>query len=153
MHGTTPYALSQLLSDLTGRQVGATLVLNPPASKSTQVFGEYEVLPSGKPLVVRADLGLLAVLGGSLLGLPSETAVERAHETPMDEPIRDAVHEVLNILSVVVALEGRVVFKKMSREGSTLESGALDLVDHPESRSSFQFIFGGKPIGLLTVYA
>jgi hypothetical protein len=70
MSEPTPFAISRLLSDLTGQQVNVSVVINPPQSKLPQIYGVYSSVPSKVPVVVKADLRLLALLGGPCLGSP-----------------------------------------------------------------------------------
>lgn len=147
----TPYALSQLFSQLIGREVSFSLVLKPPASKSKTIYGGYIILQQNRALVVKADLPLLGCLAGALLGLPNETAVERALETPMNESVRDAIHEILNIASTAVSTEGRVVFKNMATDLVYLEGEAMDVAQAPDLQSNYFVSIGGQAEGLFTI--
>jgi hypothetical protein len=64
------YALARLLTQLVGRDVTLTLVMKPPPPKGRLLYGLYAILPEERALVVKAELALLARLGGALLGLP-----------------------------------------------------------------------------------
>ena len=113
----TPHSLTQFFSALAGKDVNFSLAPSTSAQpKAPLIFGLYSVLPDARPMVVRMSLRTLALLGGALLGLPEDTAIERAGQTPMDEPLRDAMHEVLNITSTAITSDQRVVFQKMGRD-------------------------------------
>jgi hypothetical protein len=153
MAGITGFALSQLMSQFMGRDVGFTLRLKPPPSKAKPVFGVYTVLPTQEPLVVKMDLSLLGSFGGCLLGLPSETIVARLKTTPLDEVIRDAMHEVLNVLSAALAVKNRVVLQSMHMEESLLSSAALDTLRKPLVTTCFDVMMKGYGAGDLRVMA
>src|ERR1700761_8398365 len=112
----TPFALSKLLSELIGRKVTFAQTTVAPETKIKQMYGIYTVLPHETAIVVKADLPLLGSLGGVLVGLPDSTVKEHLAATPVEELLRDAIHEVLNISSTVVTNEGRAVFVKMTAD-------------------------------------
>lgn len=147
----TAFAISRLLSDLTGQEVSASLVLKPSPSKLPQIYGIYSTAVTGDPMLVRADLRLLAMLGGALVGFPAETAIAHAEEKPMAESIRDAIHEVLNIASTFLSTNTRVVFKSMTLEPQFSESAVGELLANPLFKSAFNLSVGKQPAGLLTV--
>lgn len=107
------------------------------------MYGLYKVLPEDNPMVMRISLKALALLGGALLGLPEETAIERALSTPIDEPVRDAMHEVLNVASAAIGCESRAVFKTMFRDVATVPPEAAALMRRPSMRSSYRVGLGG----------
>ncbi len=133
----TAYALSQLFTDLAGRDVNFKLVTQAPPSKARPLFGMYSVLPDKAPLLVATELTIMGGLAGALLGLPEETAVERALAQPMDEPVRDAIHEILNIASSALSVNGRVLFEAMAPDLVYLKSEAADLMKKPDHKTSF----------------
>ena len=133
----TAYALSQLFSNLTGRDVTFKLVTQAPTSKARPLFGMYSVLPAKVPLLVATEPAIMGSLAGALLGLPEETAVERALAQPMDEPVRDAIHEILNIASSALSVNGRVLFDAMASDLVYCSSDAIDLMKKPDHKTSF----------------
>lgn len=147
MKEPTPYAMSRLFSDLTGREVSFSLQLHPPASKQRPLYGVYTELPSERVVVVKTDLPLLATFAGALLGLPEETAIERAQQSSMDESLRDAIHEVMNIASTALSTEERVKFLKMTLDPVYCDGKAADVLQKPDVKSSFQVSVDGKAKG------
>ena len=147
----TPYALTQLFSQLAGRDVSFSLVLNPAPSKARPIYGAYSVLPGESTLVVKTDLPMLGCLAGALLGLPDETAVERALATPMNEFVRDAIHEVLNIASTALSTNGRAVFKNMATDPAYCAGEALSVVESPDMKSNYSVSIDGQVSGLFTI--
>jgi hypothetical protein len=148
-----PYDLSQLFSRLTGREVSFTLDPKPVDSKAAAVLGTYEELPEKKPVVVRADLAVMGCLAGALLGLPDGTAMERALESPMNESVRDAIHEVLNIASTALSGESRVVFQSMATESVYCSTQALAVLKNPDFKSYYKMAVSGGASGQLTIFA
>ncbi len=147
----TPFAITQLFTNLVGKDVAVSLVLHPAEAKGRKVFGIYEEVMTKRAMVVRADLALMGSLAGALLGLPTETAVERALETPMDESLRDALNEVLNIASTIVSSDERVIFIKMVQDPVFCEGGAADVLRAPDLQSHFSVSFDSQPAGLFTI--
>ena len=153
MSEPTPYALSQLFSQLVDRDVKFALTANPAASKARPIYGVYSVFPDNRPLVVKADLPMLGCLAAALLGLPEDTAVERALETPMNEPVRDAMHEVLNIASTALSTNGRVVLKSMLPDPVYFPSDAIDLLQTPDLKSTYNVSINDEAKGLFTLFS
>jgi hypothetical protein len=145
------HALPKLLSQLVARDVTFTLVLHPPPPKTGMMYGVYSVLPAEQPLIVKAELPLLARLGGALLGLPEDTAIERTLATPMDESLRDAIHEVLNVSSACLSTEHRVVFDFMTPDPMYCEGAASDLLQSPGLTNSFQVSVQNSTPGIFTI--
>ncbi len=147
----TPLSLSQFFSELTGRHVNFALAVNPPASKSKLMYGAYHVLPDNAPLLLKISLKTLGLLGGSLLGLPEDTAIERAQEPTLNEPLRDAMHEVLNIMSTAIMHDKRIVFKSMARELSSLPPEVTKLEQTYTHKSAYKVTFEGGNTEVLTI--
>src|SRR5271163_2620811 len=97
----TAYALSKHLSELVGRKVAFAVTAAAAETKIKQIYGIYTVLPYETAVLIKTDLPLLGSLGGVLVGLPDSAVKEHLAASPMDELMRDAMHEVLNVTSTV----------------------------------------------------
>ena len=124
MSEPTPYALSKHLTGLMGRKGTFTQTVVAPETKIKQMYGIYTVLPHETAIVVKADLPLLGSLGGVLVGLPDSAIKEHLAATPVEELLRDAIHEVLNVTSTVVTTEGRAVLVKMIADPILIDGAA-----------------------------
>jgi hypothetical protein len=105
--------------------------------KIKQVFAIYNILPQEVALVVRADLALLGSIGGALVGLPDAAVKEHIRATPMDELMRDAISEVLNIAAASVTTEGRGVFVKMVTDPVYIDGAAEKAFKEPFRKNYF----------------
>ena len=152
MKELTAFSLSQFFTALAGSPVSFSLAVNAPDPKVPCMYGVYSVLPENSPLVLRIGLKSLAVLGGALLGLPTESAIERVLATPLDEPLRDAMHEVLNIASTAIGGEARVVFKRMFLDRTSVPPEATTVMSKPSLRSSFRLAVGGVEAEMVTLF-
>lgn len=148
-----PFNLAQLFSSLTGRSISFSLVTTPTESKVHPLYGVYTELPSESPIVVKADLAVIASFAAALLGMPDATALERASQNPMDEPVRDAMHEVLNIASTALSTEGRTIFKTMTTDTVYFSSQALAVLKSPSFKSIYNVSIQGGVSGLFTIYS
>ena len=149
----TPFAMAELFSNLVGCSVSFSQQITPVATKAKQIYGVYLVKPMDSTRVVQADLNLLGSFAGALIGLPSDSVKERLADAKLDEPLRDAIHEVLNIASTVVSLEHRAVFQKMYTDPVGLPSAALDTLQHPIYRSYFNVKIDGFDGGAFSILA
>jgi hypothetical protein len=151
MSQPTPFALSQLFSRLIGRK--ATFVQIPLAveTKIEQIYGVYRVLPHNAAIVVKADLPLLGSFAGLLVGLPDAVVTEKLGIKPIDELLRDAIYEVLNIASAVITEEGRAVFAKMEYSQVYIDGIASVVLKKPDHRSYFDVRVEGYHGGKFTI--
>jgi hypothetical protein len=152
MSEPTPFALSKLFTNLIGRKVTfaqTTLA----ADKGQQIFGIYTVLPGETAVVVKADLALLGSLGGVLVGLPDSVVKEHLAATPLEELMRDAIHEILNIASTAVTPEGRAVFTKMVTDPLFIDGAAGTMLKKPEYKSYFNVTVDGYQGGKFQVFS
>jgi hypothetical protein len=153
MSEPTPYALSKLLSELTGRKVTFTQTTAAPETKIRQMYGIYTVLPHENAIVVKCDLPLLASLAGILVGLPDSAVKEHLAVSPIEELLRDAIYEVLNITSAVITNEGRAIFTKMIADPLLIDSAPGKVLKKPDHRSYFNVLVDGYQGGKFTVFA
>jgi hypothetical protein len=153
MSEPTPYALSKHLTGLIGRKVTFTQTVVAPETKIKQMYGIYTVLPHETAIVVKADLPLLGSLGGVLVGLPDSAIKEHLAATPVEELLRDAIHEVLNVMSTVVTTEGRAVFVKMIADSILIDGAAGKVLKKPDHRSYFNVTVDGYQGGKFTIFS
>jgi hypothetical protein len=153
MSEPTPFALSHILTQLIGRKVTFAQTTVAPETKIKQMYGIYNVLPHETAIVVKADLPLLGSLGGVLVGLPDSAVKERLGASPIEEVLRDAIYEVLNIASTVVTTEGRAVFTKMVGDAALIDGAAGKLFKKPDHRSYFNVLVDGYQGGKFTIFS
>jgi hypothetical protein len=153
MSEPTPFALSKLFTDLIGRKVTFTQTTAAAETKVKQMYGIYRVLPSETAIVVKSDLPLLGSLAGVLVGLPDAAVKEHLAAAPVEELLRDAIHEVLNITSAVITHEGRAVFVKMVADPILLDGEAGKVFKKPDHRSYFNVLVDGYQGGKFTIFA
>jgi hypothetical protein len=153
MSEPTPFALSKHLTDLVGRKVTFTQTGVSPETKIKQLYAIYKVLPHETAIVVKADLPLLGSLGGLLVGLPDSAVKEHLAATPIEELLRDAIHEVLNISSTVVTTEGRAVFVKMVTDPVLVDGAAGAVLKKPDRKSYFNASVDGYQGGKFAIFS
>jgi hypothetical protein len=153
MSEPTPYALSKLFSELIGRKVAFTQTTVAPETKIKQLYGIYTVLPHETAIVVKSDLPLLGSLAGVLVGLPDSSVKEHLAKSPLEELMRDAIHEVLNIASAVITTEGRAVFIKMVADPALIDGAPGKVLKKPDHRSYFNVSVDGYQGGKFTILA
>jgi hypothetical protein len=153
MSQPAPFSLSKCFSQLTGRKVTFVQAPAAPETKVNQIYGIYTVLPGGTAVVVKADNRLLGSIAGALVGLPDPVVKEHLATTPMDELLRDAIYEVLNVAAAVVATEGRPVFVKMVTDPSYIEGAAAEALKKPAHKSHFSVAVDGYQGGRFSIFA
>jgi hypothetical protein len=153
MSEPTPFALSKLFSELIGRKVTFAQTTVAPETKIKQIYGIYTVFPHATAIVVKADLPLLGSLAGVLVGLPDSAVKEHLAVSPVEELLRDAIHEVLNITSAVITTEGRAVFVRMVADPLLIDGTAGKVFKKPDHRSYFNVLVDGYQGGKFTIFA
>jgi hypothetical protein len=148
-----PFTIAKLFSDLTGQTVNFTQVLKPTLTKAAQAYGLYLIKPMDSTRVVQVDLPLLGSFGGALLGLPAQTVKERLASPTLDEPLRDAVHEVLNVASTIVSIDDRAIFQTMHFGADSLPAGIPESLKNPAFRSYFTVTMNGYEGGAFSIFA
>lgn len=146
-------SLSKLLSELTDKHVSFTLEPNAVPKPAATFFAIYVELPYEAPIVARVDRTAIAVLGGALLGMPEDTAIERSNQTPKDEPVWDAMNEILNISSSALSTQGRVVYKSVSADAKTVPAFAQGVLAKPAAISNYRLMINSKQHGLFTLFS
>jgi hypothetical protein len=119
--------------------------------KIRQMYGIYALLPYEFAIVVKADLPLLGSLAGALVGLPDSAVKEHLRANPLEELMRDAICEVLNIASAAVTTEGRAVFKKLVADPAAIDGVAGKVFQKPDHRSYFTVSIDGYQGGRFTI--
>jgi hypothetical protein len=149
----TPFALSQRFSLLVGRKVTFVQAATALDSKINQIYGVYTVLPHETAVVVKADLRLLGSIAGALVGLPDPVVKEHLAVDPMEELMRDAIYEVLNVASPAVSTEGRAVFTMMATNPTLIDGVAGQTLKNPSHRSYFNVSVDGYQGGRFSIFS
>jgi hypothetical protein len=153
MSQPTPFGLSRLFTQLTGRKVEFLQTSAVPESKARQAYGIYSVLPHETSIIIKADIALLGSFAGLLVGLPDAVIRERLKVTPLEELLRDAIYEVLNIACAGITNEGRAVFTKMVTDPAYIDRAAGKVFAKPDHRSYFNVSVDGYQGGKFTILA
>jgi hypothetical protein len=153
MSEPTPLSLSHHFTNLVGRKVTFAPTTVAPETKIKQMYGIYNVLPHETAIVVKADLPLLGSLAGVMVGLPDSAVKECLGKSPLEELLRDAIHEVLNVASTVVTNEGRAVFIRMVTDTGLIDGAAGQLFKKPDRRTYFNVLVDGYQGGKFTIFA
>jgi hypothetical protein len=153
MSEPTPYSLSQHFSALIGRKVAFAQTTLSVDGKIKLMYGIYNVVPHERPIVVKAELPLLGSMAGALVGLPDSAVKDQLGKTPLEEVLRDAIHEVLNVASTVITSEGRAIFTKMVPEPAFIDGAAAEMFKKPDHRSYFNVTVDGYTGGKFQIFA
>ena len=147
----TPYGLSRCFSQLLGRKVTFVQTTFALDMHIRQMYGIYTLLPHETAIVVKADLPLLGSFAGTLVGLPDPVVKEHLIATPLEELLRDAIYEVLDIASAAITNEGRAVFKKLVADPVYVDGAAGKILKNPDHRSYFTVSVDGYQGGRFTI--
>ncbi len=149
----TPLALSHMFTQLIGRKVTFAPATIAAETKIKQIYGIYNVLPKETAIIVKADLPLLGSIAGVMVGLPDSAVKESLAVSPVQEVLRDAIHEVLNVASTVVTNEGRAVFSRMVTDTALIDGTAGKLFKKPDRKIYFNVLVDGYQGGKFTIFA
>lgn len=153
MSQPTPFGLSRLFSQLTGRKVDFCQTTSALESKIKQIYGIYTIQPHETSTIVKADIALLGSFAGILVGLPDAEVKQHLKVNPMEELLRDALFEVLNIASAGITTEGRAVLSKMVTDPNLIDNAAGKVFVKPDHRSYFNVAVDGYQGGRFTILA
>jgi hypothetical protein len=153
MSEPTALSLSHLFTQLIGRKVTFAPTTIAAETKIKQLYAIYNVLPDESAIVIKADLPLLGSIAGVMVGLPDSAVKECLAKSPLEEVLRDAIHEVLNITSAVVTSEGRAVFTRMVADTALIDGTAGKLFKKPDRRTYFNVLVDGYQGGKFTIFA
>jgi hypothetical protein len=151
MSDPTAPNLSQLFTSLIGRSVTFARIPPGPETKAKLVYGLYTHHPDGASIVVKSDLLLLFSCAGALVGLPDSEVQSRLSAPAIDELLRDAVYEVLNVASSALAAEGRAVLTKMVTNRSEVGDAFETILAKPIRRIDFNVSVDDYEGGKFTV--
>jgi hypothetical protein len=119
--------------------------------KIKQIYGIYNLLPHETAIIVKADLPLMGSFGGALVGLPDQAVKDHLRSTPVEELLRDAICEVLNIAAAALTTEGRAVFTKMVTDPSYIDGAAGNVFTKPDHKSYFNVSIDGYQGGKFSI--
>jgi hypothetical protein len=86
---------------------------------------------------------LLGSIAGALVGLPDSVVKDHVAANPLEELLRDAIYEVLNVASAAISTEGRAVFTNMVNNPTLIEGAAAETLKKPFRRSYFAVTIDG----------
>lgn len=145
------YILSRCLSQLTNRKVSFVAASISLDGKNKQAYGVYDLLPHDTSVIVKADLALLGSFAGALVGLPDASVKEHLKANPIEELLRDAISEVLNVIAAAITLEGRAVFNKMVMDPTYIDGTAGKVFKQPFHRNYFTVTMDGYQGGRFAI--
>jgi hypothetical protein len=145
-------ALSHLASSLVNKKV-TFAPAKPVNVTAPQIYGSYTVHPDLGVLVVRADLRLLASLGGALNGLPDSSLAEHVKGNAFSDALADAAYEVLNIASKVVTPTGRAVLKAVVTDVRNLDDASLLVLKKAAQHICFNVSVQDYQGGMFSIFA
>ena len=146
-------ALSKTLTTLTGLPVSCARKPRFTPSKARRVYGIYNQLPAHDTILLRADLPLLASLGGRIAGLPNSLMAESADSSPLDSNLREGIQQVLSLLSTLLSGTERVVFRSMCTDVAYLTGPARSILNSQGLAPTFEVTIQGYTGGELTIFS
>lgn len=85
------------------------------------------------------------------MGLPDPVVKEHLRVSPVEELLRDAIYEALNIASAAVTSEGRAVFTKLVFDPVYIDGSAGEVYKKPHHRSYFNVLIDGYQGGRFAI--
>jgi len=137
MRDPVPQTLSRHFTNLIGRRVAFVKSMAKPKTEEKKVFAVYKSFPSLGIIVLKADLPLIASFAGALVGMPDAEVRKRVAEPTLDDLTRDAISEILNVATAVIATEDRATFMSMAMDASGVEDAAKEILSKPHREFAF----------------
>ena len=147
----TSATMATLFSNLIGRRVNFTEQPAAVPANGQQIYCVYLIKPMDSSRILIADMSLLGSFAAALIGLPSEAVKERLADATIDENLRDALHEVMNIASRIVSTEHRAVFNGMYGDTGQLSPEARNIIRNPCYSNYFRVTVDGYTGGALSM--
>ena len=150
--GLSAQGVSKHLSDLVGRQVQMQAVEMPVFSPGV-MFACYDVQPYGETSIVKIDYGLLAGLAGTLLGFPPNLVMPMVKDRSLNDDMKDAAREIMNVLAGVICDDGRPVLQGLYNKALEYSREAEQLAQrHACCSLSAKATLAGYAPGYLSIY-
>lgn len=147
----TPFAVGKLLSGLVDRPVQMTRADNPSFSPNV-LFATYDVEPFRHVAIVKIDFAMLASLAGIMIGIPARQVELQVAKGTMDDDLTDSSREMMNVLSSVVVVEDRAIFKKIVHKEAELSPDERTLLTRGwTSKVSLKCTVSAQPAGFMTI--
>jgi hypothetical protein len=137
MADPVPQTLSRHFTNLVGRKVTFTKPASRADTAEKKIFAVYKSFPSQHSIVLKADLPLLGAFAGSLVGMPDSEVRSRVAEPTLDDLLKDAISEILNVAAAAIATEDRATFASMAVDPSGLEESAREILSKPHREFAF----------------
>jgi hypothetical protein len=152
------HTLSKHFTHLVGHEVKFTKATQAPERAGRWVFASYHVVAHEDPtttrsLIVKAELDLLGSLAGCLVGLPSYEVLSRLKSQTLDELMRDAIYEILNVASGAIAYNCRTSLVEMVMAAVDVKGDAAKVLATPSRKSTFDVVVQGYNGGRFVVLA
>jgi hypothetical protein len=146
-------AMATLFSDLIGRRVTFSEQLGALSPNGQQIYCVYLIKPMDGYRIIKADLSLLSSFAGALIGLSPDIIKERVEDATMDESLRDALCEVMNIASRIVCIEHRGVFKGLHGDPGQMPPAARSTLRDPYYSGQYKVAIDGYEGGAFSLLA
>jgi|GEM_PF-6926977 hypothetical protein len=153
MKEPAPHILTLHFSHLIGRKVSFQPLPASFKSSGKSIYGIYKSFPSNIPIIVKADLSVIGSLAGALVGLPNDEVLRRIQQANLEEVLRDAIAEIFNVASSVIATESRAQFSEMAISESGLCEDIAAILSKPTHKYSFSVSVDGYQGGAFQVLA
>jgi hypothetical protein len=137
MRDPVPQTLSRHFTNLIGRRVTFVKSLAKTKTDEKKVFAVYRSFPSQSVIVLKTDLSLIGSFAGTLVGMPDSEVRTRLAAPALDDLIRDAIAEILNVATAAIATEDRATFLSMAMNEAEIEDAAKEIMSKPHR----EFVF------------
>jgi hypothetical protein len=151
MPDATELRLSHLFTKMLGRDVKFNRIETRTESAAKQIYFVYNRFDQEVELVVKGDLPLLASFAGAFLGFQDSDVQSRISSSELDDVLKDAIFEILNMASSAVSHHGPAILSKMATSFDEIGKEAESMVASPHKREVYNVAVEGYKGGRLTV--